>query len=529
MLPRIFHPVAFVVCVVTAAAAPARAAGLDAQAFTPAAGVHDYFSVRGTDTVGHLRWALGFVAHYSNDPLVLRRGDALVRRSVSDLLTADLTFALGCLDIMQFDLALPLHLYVAGSGLGPGQAPPVAGVGDLRFQPRFRLYDLAAGRLRFALAAAADLTLPFGQWSDRLFGSPSVTFAPQLLVELRGPYVRTAFNFGYRFAVEERVRDLALGDELLFGFALAARPGTDFVELTAELSGAAASKHALRAGTRPIELLGGVRLFPGLGFTVLAGAGGGISGGASASDFRLFAGLGYAPERALGPSTRAPRDRDGDGLDDDHDECVADPEDPDLFDDGDGCPDPDNDRDGVADPADACPVMAEDRDSFADDDGCPDPDNDGDGIADVDDRCPFVAENLDGCEDDDGCPETKGACVADDGIVILDRIRFVFGTAKIERDSYSVLNEVARILKQHKEIKKVRIEGHTDDVGRKLGNLQLSRRRAEAVHDFLVRVGVEKGRLEHEGYGDTRPLVPNVGPAERARNRRVEFIIVESE
>jgi hypothetical protein len=66
-------------------------------------------------------------------------------------------------------------------------------------------------------------------------------------------------------------------------------------------------------------------------------------------------------------------DQDGDGLPDAGDRCPAAPEDRDGFEDGDGCPDPDNDQDGLSDVDDLCPADTEDRDGFQDEDGCPDP------------------------------------------------------------------------------------------------------------------------------------------------------------
>ena len=72
-------------------------------------------------------------------------------------------------------------------------------------------------------------------------------------------------------------------------------------------------------------------------------------------------------------------------------------------------PPPDGDADGVIDADDKCPEEPEDIDLFEDEDGCPDTDNDGDAIADTDDDCPDKAENVDGWDDDDGCPEEPAA------------------------------------------------------------------------------------------------------------------------
>ena len=94
-------------------------------------------------------------------------------------------------------------------------------------------------------------------------------------------------------------------------------------------------------------------------------------------------------------------DRDGDGIIDDLDACPDQPEDIDLFEDEDGCPDPDNDQDKVLDVLDKCPNTP----GPVDNDGCPYGDRDGDGINDKVDACPDAAEDVDGFEDEDGCPE----------------------------------------------------------------------------------------------------------------------------
>lgn len=100
-------------------------------------------------------------------------------------------------------------------------------------------------------------------------------------------------------------------------------------------------------------------------------------------------------------------DNDGDGILDTADKCPNEPEDKDGWEDGDGCPElnDDTDGDGLVGEDDKCPTEPEDKDGFQDEDGCPDPDNDGDGILDVNDRCPKDAEDKDGFNDEDGCPD----------------------------------------------------------------------------------------------------------------------------
>ncbi len=107
-------------------------------------------------------------------------------------------------------------------------------------------------------------------------------------------------------------------------------------------------------------------------------------------------------------------DKDGDGINDNIDNCPYQAEDFDGFEDDDGCPEFDNDGDGIVDSKDQCPNEAEDFDGFEDDDGCPEFDNDGDGIVDTKDQCPNEAEDFDVFKDDDGCPDLDND---NDGII----------------------------------------------------------------------------------------------------------------
>lgn len=77
-------------------------------------------------------------------------------------------------------------------------------------------------------------------------------------------------------------------------------------------------------------------------------------------------------------------------------------------------------------------------------------------------------------------------------------------------------------------IKKVRVEGHTDDRGDAARNLVLSSRRAKAVQGWLVEHGVAQQRLEAQGFGADRPIASNERSAGRAKNRRVGFVILDA-
>jgi len=89
-----------------------------------------------------------------------------------------------------------------------------------------------------------------------------------------------------------------------------------------------------------------------------------------------------------------------------------------------------------------------------------------------------------------------------------------------------VLRQVAQAVKDADGVP-VRIEGHTDNVGKRKENLKLSQQRADAVKEYLVREGVEAAQLSAVGYGPKRPIASNATRAGRTLNRRVEFRIEE--
>lgn len=112
-------------------------------------------------------------------------------------------------------------------------------------------------------------------------------------------------------------------------------------------------------------------------------------------------------------------------------------------------------------------------------------------------------------------------------IRILRPVFFAFNRDMILRRSQPLLRAVADALLATPEIRRVAIDGHTDDVGDPSFNMDLSRRRAANVMATLIQDGVEAARLEAHGYGPTRPLVNAHTAAARAANRRVEFRILD--
>ncbi len=215
------------------------------------------------------------------------------------------------------------------------------------------------------------------------------------------------------------------------------------------------------------------------------------------------------------PPPPPPPDSDDDGFIDREDKCPTVP--------GvapDGCPPPDRDEDGFIDEKDACPDEA-----GVAPDGCPIKDTDGDGIMDPDDKCVTEPETDNNYQDEDGCPDEVPQEVKEFSGVI-DGIAFAFGSADISSSSKPILDKAIGVLKQYPKIR-LEISGHTDDVGTRETNIDLSARRAQAVKDYLVAGGIEADRLETRGAGPDEPLGDNATDEGRAKNRRTEFKLLK--
>jgi outer membrane protein OmpA-like peptidoglycan-associated protein len=124
-------------------------------------------------------------------------------------------------------------------------------------------------------------------------------------------------------------------------------------------------------------------------------------------------------------------------------------------------------------------------------------------------------------------PKKSLVVVKDKRIVIKRKIHFETDSDVIKPKSFGILDEVVDTLLNHSEIRKVEIQGHTDSRGKRDYNVDLSERRARSVRRYLVESGVEGKRLESKGFGPDKPIAPNITGAGRARNRRVEFHILE--
>lgn len=150
---------------------------------------------------------------------------------------------------------------------------------------------------------------------------------------------------------------------------------------------------------------------------------------------------------------------------------------------------------------------------------CVEPDRDGDGVVDVCDACPDESGPR-----PDGCPHR--IIIESQEIRITSPLFFPVNSATVTPPGRPILDEIAAVLRDHPEIRVVDVRGHAS-VGERDPSA-LARRRAEAAMAYLTEHGVEAPRLVAHGYGVDEPLDAHPTAIARARNRRVEFRILEA-
>jgi type IX secretion system PorP/SprF family membrane protein len=239
------------------------------------------------------------------------------------------------------------------------------------------------------------------------------------------------------------------------------------------------------------------------------------------------------------PKVEEDPDRDGDGILDKDDLC---PDTPGLKE-YKGCPD--TDKDGLFDAIDDCPKTFGPKEN----NGCPYPDTDGDGLLDNNDDCPSIAGPIEnkGCpykdtdgdgllDKDDECPKTAGP-IENKGCPVIEKeeqeilntafsnLEFETNLDVIKISSKPALVELSNTLKKKPDWK-LKLSGHTDNVGDNDANMILSKKRAESVKRFLASHGIDKSRLQTEFFGESEPISDNTTASGRQKNRRVEFKII---
>ena len=541
-----------------------------------------------SDVLPHLRPSFGIVFHFADDPfqLVLKEDEEDIRQRIVDYaLKAEVWGSVGLFDYVDVGFVMPVVLaQEAGEVITAGnKAFSSFATADLRIIPKVRILN-PADMSGVGLAFMLPMYLPTGD-SDSYNSYGTFRVEPRLVVDYRNSGFVVSANLAFQPKSKRQMLNFQVNDSVKWSLGVEvpivqnrlAAIGSYFGAVEVGTDGTASA-----ARNMPMEFLVGVQWWFFDDLVGSVGAGGGLTSGVGAPDFRAFLAIGYTPR------TPADKDKDKDGILDDDDKCPTVPEDKDGFEDQDGCPEVDNDKDGVLDVSDgakdtsgfgSCRNDPEDKDGFQDEDGCPDPDNDNDGVLDVEDgtkdasgfgkcrdepedkdlyqdengcpdpdndsdgvldvsdgeqddtgfgKCRSEPETVNSYEDDDGCPDVKPrAILTNTGFEILEKVYFDFNKATIQERSFSLLDEIVRILSTNPQVNLIRIEGHTDKIDSRAYNLGLSDRRAKSVTKYLISKGVDAKRLVARGYGPDFPIASNDTQEGRDNNRRVEFNILE--
>jgi outer membrane protein OmpA-like peptidoglycan-associated protein len=257
-------------------------------------------------------------------------------------------------------------------------------------------------------------------------------------------------------------------------------------------------KAALERATTPLELLLGAHYRFG-DFHVGAGAGAGLTRGVGSPEFRLVGLLEWSP-RVESPAAVATVAAAG----------AASAEASSIQVDVDG--------DGIADRSDACPTVAGIASEDAGRTGCPAAKGEGvlENVGERDDHAE-AASVVAGRE-----PKVRNVL----GQTVMEPIQFDLDSDVIRPDSEGRLQTVLGALREHPGAK-ISLDGHTDELGDAVYNHELSQRRAHSVARWLTRRGIAPERLIEVGHGTSYPVDDTQTPEGRARNRRVEFQVIE--
>ncbi|MFT3768516.1 MAG: OmpA family protein [Minicystis sp.] len=570
------------------AVAAAQQQGLALDRFDPAPAGDRMFGVPSPFAAGSLTPHVMLLGDYAHNPLVLRYANSgtKVASVVSNQLFLHLNGGISLWNRLNINIDVPVALFQSGDSPTVGgfsfTSPSKAQFGDLRAGLRVRLFGEYHDP--FQIAVGGYVWFPTGP-SGSFVGDGKVHGQPQVIVGGRTDRIVYSAAVGPEIRAASTIGNVEMGSTFKWGAGLGfLLLDNRHLQLGLEASGGVSLRDVQKRNINA-EVLADARYRIIDDLEVGVGLGPGLSAGIGTPDFRGVLMIAYTPEQKADrdrdgiidaedacPDVKGvhsddphkngcplPQDRDGDGIPDELDACPdvkgvadADPK-------KNGCP-PDRDGDGILDAEDACPDVKGVPNADPKKHGCPPPtDRDGDGILDDVDACPDVKGVPDpdpkrnGCpprvdtdgdgifDDEDACPNEKGVrdpdptkngCpravrVSEAEIFILEQVQFDTGKSTIKKVSDPLLDEVAGVLKEHPEITKIEVQGHTDNRGGAAMNKALSNARAKEVMKALIKRGIDKNRLTAKGYGEEKPIASNDTDEGRQKNRRVQFTIVD--
>lgn len=234
------------------------------------------------------QWSATLLVDHADDPLVVRVDDERTRSLVAGHTRAHLLASGALSEDVEVGVAIPVMLDATGDAVADGP-----GVGDMRIQTRFVLWQQDEEEPRSAVALAMDAYLGTGDLGA--FHGDGLRFEPRLAAAQRlAGGVDMRINLGWQFRDAARLGNLEVDDLLTFGIG-AEIPLSAGWALLPEIDGAlSALSDSFDAAEAPIEALIAARWTPTRTWVALLGAGAGISPGAGVPDWRIVAGFGFA-------------------------------------------------------------------------------------------------------------------------------------------------------------------------------------------------------------------------------------------
>lgn len=514
--------------------------GSDLENFNPTVDGLGYVTTESAETLDTGRFNLGLFLDYSANILPTLNNVGIEPND--RLVTGNFHGAIGIMEGWSFGMSLTALISEEVNQASFATQFSDTGGEAFRFDNKIRFYN--AGDVQMA----ALVSINFNQITDNpyLGRDPGPSFFlggsyEQILSET----LRWAVNLGYRM---RNAGDTIAGssippikDQVVYSGAVNYRYQDLKTNFIGEIYGATPTESPNNLTNREfsiLEILLGARWDLSPNFQAHAGITRGVYEGLSTPDFRIYGGVNWffgpftgqyetmrIDDKGGGPDYNADLDSDGDGVVDSLDSCPNTPAQTVV--DARGCPrlEADDDGDGVLNDVDECPNTA--LGAQVNSAGCEvvvyakaSGDEDEDGVLDDYDLCPGTPRGVKVTER--GC-EAKKIQKFDMG-----DLNFITATDKLTKNSRArFIKKLNYLYQKRNSVQRIVIEGHTDNVGKRAYNQDLSQRRANTVKRIIVKhAKVPSKKIKSVGYGEDRPMATNKTKAGRLKNRRVDMHLI---